>query len=168
MITKAHHRRVSKVRSSIPRLNGRLKKKYQKFKEDKKALKSFQTGYKLSILYLLVVRPAQAVDTFEQFLEKAQELQQVFNETTPVEAVGKLAALKNWLQKLNLSDFRQCFTTLGMGQLIGCSLYYLLSFVSAVLSYKLFKYWKLKQDLDDYTLIYLRQYNLAIQKVTYS
>ena len=92
---KSHHAAVSKIKSTMRRLNRRLKKKYQKFRQDKRAWASFQKGYKMSVLYLLIVRPVQAIDTLEQLLEKARELQNS-TDTTPAKAVGRLAALKNW------------------------------------------------------------------------
>ena len=149
MTNKARHRRVGKVTSRIRRLNGKLRKKYQKFKADEKALKAFQRGFRLGLLYVLILRPVQAIDSFEEFLER------VLNETTPVETVGKLTVVKNWLQKLNLSDFRQCFTTFGLSKLVGCTPYYTIGFMCALLTFKFYKYWKLKDELDDYVPIYL-------------
>ena len=90
------------------------------------------------------MKPAQAIDSYEKFLAK------ILNKTTPVETVKKLTAVKNWLQKLNLADLRQCYTIFGIGgisKVIGCMPYYALGFVTAILSYKLYKYWKLKDEL---------------------
>ena len=152
--TKIRHRRVTKIKSNIRRLNRKLKTQYRKFRQDERAWKSFQTGYRLGILYVFLVKPAQAIDTLDQLLERAKELQNI-TDATPAEAVGKIAAVRNWLQNLNLSALRQCFTTFGISKLVGCSPCYVMGFVSALLSYKLYKYWKLKQDLDDYVPICL-------------
>ena len=149
MVTKAHSRPVGKIKSSIRRLNGRLKSRYRKFRQDERAWKSFQKGYRLRLLYLLVLRPAHAIDSYKEFLTK------VLNETTPIETVGKLTAVKNWLQKLNLPATRECFTTFGISKLVGCTPYYAVGFLFALATVKFYHYWKLKQDLDDYVPICL-------------
>ena len=141
MVTKAHSRRVSKIKSSIHRLRTKVRNKYHRLREDERAWKSFQKGYRIGLLYFLVIRPAQAIDTLDELLERA--LQNV-TDTTPAKAVGKLTAVKNWLQKLNLSDFSQCFTTFGLAKLAGCSPYYVMGFISALLTYKVYKHWKPK------------------------
>ena len=96
MKTKARYRRFSKIKLSMRRLKRKLKSRCQKFREDKKAWASFRRGgYRMSVLYLLIVRPVQLIDTLNELLERAQNLQNI-TDTTPTEAVGKLTALKNW------------------------------------------------------------------------
>ena len=148
------HRRAGKIRSKVRRVKKKLKSRWQKFKANKAAWKSFEKGYRLGILYRLVLRPVHAIDTLDEILERAQ---QNVTDLTPVEAIGKFSALRNWFQRLNPSDFRQCMTTLGMGgmtKIIGCTPYYVIGFVSALLTYKLFKYWRFKRELDHYILIW--------------
>ena len=112
----------------------------------------------MGLFYLLIVRPAYAIDTLDELLERARQLQNITEANNPAEAVGKIAAVRKWLQNLNLADLRQCYTMFGIAGIskaFGCTPYYAIGFVTAILSYKLYKYWKLKQDLDDYVPIYL-------------
>ena len=145
--------RVKKFKSSIQRLKTKVTNKCRKFQEDKEAWASFQRGYKMSVLYLFIVRPVQAIDTLDELLERARNLQNI-TDTTPAEAVGKLGALRNWFQKLNLPAIRECIPTLGMGKLVGCSPYYLVGFLVAVFGYKYFKYLRYQRDLEDFSVFY--------------
>ena len=157
-----NHNRFGKVKGKAQQLRSAIKNRYTRLRNDERALKAFGRGYTIAIVYLSLLSPVHAVDKFDELLDKAlqnitdhtldelvEELFQKFmNQTltnqTPAETVGRLAALKNWFQKLNLSDFRQCFTAFGLSQLVGCSPYYIMGFVSGLLTYKLYKRWKLK------------------------